>query len=123
MATFSTDQLLPVAINITNAAGNPAPVEGLPVWASSDETVVTVINIAADGMSAQVNSVAPNALDGSGNPIPVRITVQADANLDPGATTNITGVSEDIIVTLGTAGQASVISFTFAPPVDKNPTP
>src|SRR5262249_46251896 len=102
MANINTDQYFPnVVLSITNAAGDPAPVEGAPVWASSDETVLSV-QPANDGMSAVVLTVAP----GTG-----RVTVSADADVGEGVNT-ITGVTEDIVVTLGPSGQASVMTLS-----------
>lgn len=111
MADITTDQRYDnVSIAITNSRGDPASVDGAPVWASSDETVLTV-TAAADGMSAVVDTVAPGT---------ARISVTADADLGAGTRT-ITGVSEDVNVTLGASSQASNFQFTFGPPVDKNP--
>ncbi len=118
MANITTDQNFPnVLLNITNSRGNPASVDGVPVWSSSDDTVVMAMP-AADGMSAVVNTVAPSANDAGGNPLPSRITVTADADLGAGVVT-ITGVSEDIFVTLGTATRASVITLNLGTPADK----
>jgi len=104
MATLTTDDFFPNAtLTITNDAGDPAPVEGAPIWASSDETVLSV-DASADGLTASVNTVAPGG--------PARITVTADADLGEGVVT-ITGVSEDITVTTGTAQRASVVAITL----------
>lgn len=109
MATINTDQKFPsVALTITNSKGDPAPVDGVPVWASSDSTVLSV-SPAADGMSADVETVAPGT---------ARITVSADADTGTGVST-ITGVSEDIIVTLGPSSQASILSLNLGTPVPK----
>ena len=108
MADINTSQQFDITLSITNAAGDPAPVDGVPVWASSDETVISV-TAAADGMSATAPAVAPGT---------ARITVTADADTGAGVTT-ITGVSEDIIVTVDPANQASVITLTLGAPVPK----
>src|SRR5258706_5801716 len=103
MASITTDQqYLGVTLTITNKKGQPAPVDGAPVWASSDATVLTVTE-AADGMSGDIVTVAPGV---------ARVTVSADADLGSGVTT-ITGVTEDITVTLGTSAQASVITLSL----------
>jgi hypothetical protein len=109
MAEFNTSQEAPVTLSITNVAGNPAQVQGVPVFASSDETVVTV-SASADGMSAVVSSVAPGG--------PARISVSADADLGQGVRT-ITGVSEDITVVEDPANQASVMTLTLGAPQPK----
>jgi hypothetical protein len=112
---LNTQQFPNVVLTITNAAGQPATVDGVPVWASSDATVVTVV-ASADGMGAVVSAVAPGT---------ARITVSADADMGAGTIT-ITGVSEDINVTLDPAQRASIMSLnlgTAAPKTPANPTP
>lgn len=108
MADVNTDQNLPFTLAITNAHGQPASVDGVPVYASSDETVLVVVP-AADGMSGVVNTVANGT---------ARVTVTADADTGAGTTT-ITGVSEDVHVTAGPSFAASSFAFTFGAPVDK----
>jgi hypothetical protein len=106
---INTDQNFPnVVLTITNSLGQPAPVDGVPVWASSDATVITA-TAAADGMSGVVDTVAPGT---------ARITVTADADLGAGVVT-LTGVSDDIVVTLGPSHVASVMTLTLGPPADK----
>lgn len=98
-------------LDIRNAAGDPASVDGIPVWASSDETVVRVTP-AADGMTAAITPVAPNPVDQpSGAAVPARITVTADADLGQGVKP-LVGVSEDILV-IEDPNQASVINITL----------
>lgn len=110
MADINTDQNYPNAtISFQTSSGQPANVDGVPTWASSDETVLAV-EPNADGMSALINTVAPGT---------ARITVTADADLGQGTQT-ITGVSEDINVTMGPSGQASVITFSLGDPAPKN---
>lgn len=110
MADINTDQNYPaVSLTITDSRGRPARVEGVPVWASSDETVLTVV-AAPDGMSALVDTVAPGV---------ARITITADADLDPGVTTDITVVSEDVNVTAGPSSAASIMTLNLGAPVDK----
>ena len=112
MADITTDEFFPNAtLAITTAAGQPASVDGVPVWASSNDTVLAV-NVAADGMSASVVTVAPGT---------ARISVSADADLGAGTQT-ITGVSEDINVTLGASNTASVMTLTLGAAAPK-PTP
>jgi hypothetical protein len=109
MADINTDQYYPsVVLGILNSAGNPASVDGIPIWASSDSTVLAVTPN-PDGMSAAVMTVGP----GVG-----RISVTADADLGAGVTT-INGVSEDVNVVLGPSQQASTFTFTFGLPVTK----
>jgi hypothetical protein len=108
MATAFNTQQFDATLAITNAAGAAATVDGVPVWASSDATVLTV-TAAADGMSAVIPCVAPGT---------ARVTVTADADMGAGIVT-ITGVSEDIVVTLDPANAASVVTLTLGPAVAK----
>ena len=109
MADINTDQNFPsVTLAITDPAGRPAAVDGAPVWASSDATVLTVVS-SADGMSAVVDTVAAGV---------ARISVTADADLGAGVVT-ITGVSEDVNVTVGPSHVASTIALTLGAPVAK----
>ena len=109
MANVTTDQNYPnVVLTITDnhVPPRPAPVDGIPVWGSSDDTVLGVVP-AADGMTAVVNTVAPGT---------ARISVSADADTGAGVVT-ITGVSEDIVVTSGNV--ASVMALDLGTPADK----
>jgi hypothetical protein len=109
VADITTDQNYPNAtVSFTNKRGQPAPVQGVPVWASSDSTVLAVTP-AADGLSAKIDTVAAGT---------ARVTVTADADLGPGVTT-ITGVSEDVNVTIGPGSQASVVTLNLGTPTDK----
>ena len=113
MANITTDQEFPsVVLAIFEKDGTtPAKVNGIPVWASSDPTILSVAPT-ADGMGAVVKTVAP----GTG-----RITVSADADITGGPPIPITGVSEDIIVTMGTSTMAAVMKLTMGPPAPKVP--
>lgn len=109
MADINTDQNYPnVTLVITNALGQPAPVDGVPVWASSDATMLTVTP-AADGLSALVDTVGPGT---------ARFSITADADTGSGVTT-ITAVSEDINITIGPKHQASVMTLTLGAPTEK----
>jgi hypothetical protein len=112
MATVFTDQTLPFTLVITKADGTPAVVDDTSiVYASSDETVLRVVGLAADNLSGSVDSVASGT---------ARVSVTADADTGAGVVT-ITGVSEDVIVSVDPAALASAFSFTFGPPVPKTP--
>lgn len=108
MADITTDQNFPTAVlTITNKkTGGPATVDGIPVWASSDETVLTAV-ATADGMGAVIDTVAPGT---------ARVTVTGDADLGAGVAP-ITGVSEDIIVTAGAV--IPVLSIALGTPATK----
>jgi hypothetical protein len=109
MAELNTNQRFPnVVLSITNNRGEPAPVDGVPVWASSDETVLRV-TATADGMAAVVDSVAPGL---------ARVTVSVDADLGDGVLT-ITGVSEDIQVVPDPDAIASTLVMSLGSPETK----
>lgn len=103
---INTDQrFADVKLAIEDSQGRPAAVDGVPVWASSDETVLKVTP-ADDGMSAVVDTVAPGT---------ARVTVTADADTGAGVAT-ITGVSDDVAVTLGPSHTASILRLDMGAP-------
>jgi hypothetical protein len=104
METIRDDQKQTLSIQPIDDKKKPALVDGVPTWASSDETVVTVA-AAADGMSAEVVGVAPGT---------ARVVVTADADLGSGVTP-LTGVQEYTV----TAGAATTLSITAAPPASQ----
>lgn len=99
------DQRVSLSISITDNKGKPASVDGVPVWASSDETVITVMDAGVDGMSAVVTGVAPGT---------ARVVVTADADLGTGVE-NLTGVLDFNI----TGGKAAAINVTAGTPEDQ----
>lgn len=98
------DQKVALTIQIVDKKGKPALVDGVPVWAGSDDTVLTV-EAAADGMSAEVTAVAP----GSG-----RVVVTADADLGAGVT-DLTGTLDFTVA----PGGAVAITITPGTPEDQ----
>lgn len=103
----TNDHFANVVLTITDKDGNPAKVDGIPIWASSDETVLHPVPN-ADGMGGTVETVGPGT---------ARISIQADADLGAGIST-ITGVSEDVVVTIG-AGPASIMTLSLGPATPK----
>jgi len=85
--------------------GETAPVDGIPTWASSDETLLAVLP-AADGMSALVKAVGPLG-DG-------RVTATADADLGDGVVP-ITGAADFTV----TPGQATVLELAAGSPEEQ----
>lgn len=108
MANANTSQMFSATLVITDSTGAVAPVDGVPVWATSDGTVISV-TAAADGMSAKIPCIAPGT---------ARVSVTADADLGAGVVT-LTGVSEDIIVTLDPAHVASLMTLSLGVAVPK----
>lgn len=111
--TLRDDQKATLSIAPVDAKGKPAALDGVPVWAGSDDTVFTVV-AAADGLSAVLVAVAPNANDATGAPVPARVVVTADADLGSGVTP-LTGTL-DVVVT---GGQATTLTINAAPPASQ----
>lgn len=98
MATLilTDSQQVDLSIDPRDKKNKPAKVDGAPVWASSNEAVITV-TAAADGMSATVVA---------GEPGDAQVNVSADADLGDGVTT-LTGTL-DVTVTAGAATTLAV---------------
>lgn len=78
--TLTVDQQVSLSVAYVDSQGNPAQVDGVPVWASSDTNVATVL-AAADGLSAVAAA--------AGNIGTAQISVTADADLGAGTTSLI----------------------------------
>lgn len=102
MFTLPDDKTVGVSIAYVDAKGNPAQVEGAPVWSSSDESILTV-TAAADGLSAVVTPAGPL---GS-----AQVKVTADADLGAGVTEIVTLGDVEVI-----AGSAVAGVLTFGSP-------
>lgn len=96
------DQKVKLSILPVDAKGNPAAVDGVPVWASSDDGVIAVIP-SADGLSATATAV--------GKVGTAQVSVTADADLGDGVS-NIAGVLDVTVV----AGQAVSVGVTAGTP-------
>ena len=76
MALVLTDlEKVSLSVAFTSAAGNPAVVDGVPVWGTSDESILSVV-AAEDGLSAVVTTVGPIGT--------AQVSVTADADLGEG---------------------------------------
>ncbi len=104
-ATMTNSQQLTATIQPVDKKGQPAPVDGIPVWASSDETIITVTP-ADDGLSAVVAAVGPLGA--------AKVSVTADADLGAG-TAAIFGTLDVTI----TQGQAVGFKITTSDPVEQ----
>jgi hypothetical protein len=104
METIRDDQKQTLSIQPLDAKKQPALLDGAPVWASSDETVVVVV-ASSDGLSAVASGVSPGT---------ARVVVTADADLGSGVTP-LTGSLDYTI----TAGQAATIDIAAAPPASQ----
>lgn len=115
MATMNTSEEIAFKIEIFDNQDPPQPavVDGVPVYTSSDEAVLTVVlDDPAVGLSGKFVSVAKGS---------AFVTVSADADLGAGVTT-ITDRSEDVAVTPDPALlQATGFGFTLNAPTPKKP--
>ena len=104
LITITNEQKVQVTLAPTTAAGNPAILDGAPVWAvaSGDAT----LEVAADGLSAFLVSGAADVTS--------QITVTADADLGAGVTT-LTDVIDLAVV----AAQASALGLVTGTPILK----
>ena len=76
MAFTLTDiQQVTLGITAVDARGNPAKLDGAPVWASSDTALLTVVP-SEDGLSCVCTAVGPLGT--------AQVTVNADADLGAG---------------------------------------
>lgn len=101
---ITIDQQFDAAVAFVDSAGNPAVVDGVPVWASSDDAVLAV-QAADDGMSATAAAVSVGT---------AQLSVTADADLG-GGVRQVIGLLEVNIV----GGEAVAAVITPSTPVDK----
>lgn len=94
-----------VKIAPKSKAGNPAAVDGAPVWQSSDPTVV-LVTPEADGLSATVSAVGPVGV--------ATVTVTADADVGEGVKTISDGFNVSV-----EGGEASTLGFDLGTPEEK----
>lgn len=97
---LTATQQTAAAFTVQDAKGNPARVDGVPEWASSDPNVATVTP-SADGFSAVVKAVQTGE---------TQVSVTVDADLGEGVRPLI-GVGDIEVV----AGEATVIALQFGP--------
>lgn len=98
------DQTQTARIRPVGSGGKPAGLDGVPVWASADETIATV-TAAADGLSAVISPTGPTGT--------VRITASGDGDLGEGVRPIFGFADVDV-----TPGNATGIEMTLDTPVD-----
>ena len=104
MLVLPNDHKVTASIQPVDSKGNPASIDGLAAWSSSNTTIVTVTNVSTDTLSADV---VPGTALGS-----AQVNVTADADLGSGVQT-INGVLDVQVV----AGQAVGFTITTSPAV------
>ncbi len=102
---MTNSQQLTATIQPVDKKGQPAPIDGVPVWASSDETIITVVP-SDDGLSAVVAAVGPLG--------DAKVAVSADADLGAGINT----IFGTLDVTI-TQGGAVGFKITTSDPVEQ----
>ena len=102
------DRQIIVAVSYVDAHENPAQVDGEVVWASSDETVLSVLPNPSDAQQCTIRPVGPAKA--------AQVTATADADLGTGVKTITTLM--DITVLAGEA-----VAGTIAPVGDPQPIP
>lgn len=98
-------QKVKLTINPVSAAGNPAPVDGVPAWATSDELIATVAP-AEDGLSAYVVATGPVGV--------AQVSVKVDADLGEGLREIIGTFDVEVI-----ASEAAALVVTAGVPEPK----
>jgi hypothetical protein len=93
-----------------DAAGKPATLKSVPVWTSSDPTVVTVEFLGADGVTPVTDGMSGWLK--AGNPGATVVTITAEGNVTPG----VTPLEVDISCAVA-GGDSTGIGVVVNPPV------
>lgn len=72
MLILTDSQKVTLSVGFTNPIGNPAPVDGVPVWTVSNPDIID-LQVASDGMTAEAITKGPLGA--------CQITVTADADM------------------------------------------
>jgi len=107
MLVLTATQKCALTFAVVDAKGNPASVEGVPVWDTSDPSKITV-DASTDGMTATANAVGPLTTT------PVQVSVTADADLGEG-TRAIVGLLDLTVV----AGEAVSVNISAGTPEEQ----
>lgn len=98
-------QKVRLSIAPLDAAGQPATIDGLPVWTSTDESVVS-LEVAVDGMSVEAIATGP-----VGN---AQVSVSVDADLGSGVRTLTATLDIEVV-----GGEAVTLSIAAGTPEAK----
>lgn len=101
---LKVSQELPMLIEIKDKFGNPAQVEGAPIWALDNPALGTLL-VAEDGMSAKLT---PAGQIGA-----FKVQVSADADLGEGVKSIIGELDVELL-----AGEAVSVAISAGNPVD-----
>lgn len=103
MLILTDEQKVALAIDARTAAGNPAKLDGAPVWTSSAPEIVS-LQVAEDGLSAVATTVGPVGTS--------QISVMADADLDEGEFREIVALLDVEVV----AAEAATLGISASTP-------
>ena len=98
MFTLPADKTANGAVAYVDAKGNPAQVQGSPVWSSSDPSIVDVV-ASADGFAA---TLTPGAVGVA------QVKVEADADLGDGVVPVVGLVDVEVIAGQAVAGNVTL---------------
>jgi hypothetical protein len=96
------DQKVTLGLDPRDKKQNPAALDGVPTWGSSDETIVTVA-AAPDGLTAVLTAVGPLGT--------AQVNVTGDAKMGP-ETVTLSGTLDVQVV----AGEAVTLGITTGTP-------
>jgi alkylation response protein AidB-like acyl-CoA dehydrogenase len=101
---LTDEQKVALAVAFTDRMGNPASVEGSPVWASSDPCVE--VTAAADGLSAVATTTGPLGT--------AQVSVSADADLGEGVKSIVGTLDIEVV-----AAEAANVGISAGAPEPK----
>lgn len=101
--TLTDIQKVALGISPLDAANEPAPIDGVPVWTNSDEAILT-LTVADDGLSAEV--ITTGAIGSA------KVSVEVDADLSGDGVATVT---EEIDITVGPS-RASALNLSAGVP-------
>jgi hypothetical protein len=100
--TITSSQAFTATVAAVDAKGNPATIDGAPVWTSSDPSLL-LVTTGADPMTVDCAAVGPAGV--------AQLLVEADADLGDGVRT-LTGILDVTII----AGEAASLSIATSAP-------
>ncbi len=104
LITITNEEKVQVTLSPTTAAGNPATLDGAPVWTVTEGDAT--VEVSTDGMSAFLVSGAPDTNS--------KITITADADLGEGVVS-----LEDTVDLAVVLASASVLGMVVGTPILK----
>jgi hypothetical protein len=99
--TLPVDHYIEVQVSYVDAHGNPALIDGLVSWASSDSTMA---NVAVDATDSTLCTITPVGPAGS-----AQVTATADVDLGAGVKPLITTLDVTLVAGSAVAGQINVV--------------